>query len=91
MEFQEGAVEQFLEVFEVYKARIRHFPGVRHLELHRDAGNPTVFYTYSHWDSEAALDAYRGSALFGEVWPQTKALFAAKPMAFSLVKEMEVG
>ena len=39
------------------------------------------FFTFSHWESEADLNAYRESALFGEVWPKTKALFYDKPQA----------
>lgn len=90
MEFQADKVEEFLAVFNLYKSRIRHFAGVERLELHRDASNPAVFYTYSHWQSEEALNKYRFSEVFLEVWPQTKALFAAKPQAFSLLKEMVV-
>jgi quinol monooxygenase YgiN len=90
MEFVPEKVETFLELFRDTKSRIRHFPGVQHLELHRDASNPNVFYTYSIWESEAALEAYRVSPLFESVWSRTKVLFAAKPQAFSLVRELIV-
>ena len=88
MEFQPEKVDAFLEIFNENKKMIRHFPGVHHLELHRDLNQQNVFYTYSLWDNQEALDAYRHSELFGSVWPRTKALFAKKPQAFSLVKEM---
>ena len=90
MEFAPEKVETFLTLFHESKSLIRHFPGVLHLELHRDAGNPTVFYTYSHWENEAALEAYRVSALFESVWSRTKVLFAGKPLAYSLLREMVV-
>ena len=45
-----------------------------------------VLFTYSHWEDEESLNNYRISETFKEVWPQTKALFAAKPQAFSLEK-----
>ena len=90
MEFHAAHVATFLELFGSTKSLIRHFPGVLHLELHRDVSNPNVFYTYSHWEDEAALQAYRLSPLFEAVWSRTKVLFAGKPQAFSLVREMIV-
>jgi quinol monooxygenase YgiN len=87
MEFVPEKVDEFLQVFHATKSLIRHFPGVQRLELHRDADNPSVFYTYSIWDDAAALEAYRVSALFQTVWSQTKVLFAGRPQAFSLVAE----
>jgi quinol monooxygenase YgiN len=90
MEFAADQVDAFLELFNATKSQIRHFPGVQHLELHRDASNPNVFYTYSIWDSEADLEAYRVSELFEMVWSQTKTKFAGRPQAFSLLREMIV-
>ncbi|MEM6268905.1 MAG: antibiotic biosynthesis monooxygenase family protein [Bacteroidota bacterium] len=90
MEFRPDKVTDFLAVFEASKQQIRNFPGVSHLELHRDATLPHVFYTYSIWEGEAALEAYRNSDLFRGVWTQTKALFGGKPLAYSLVQEMVV-
>ena len=90
MEFVPEKVETFLAHFNLYKSQIRNFPGVHHLELHRDAQLPNVFYTYSHWENAEALEAYRVSELFINVWAATKILFAGKPQAFSLVREMIV-
>lgn len=90
MEFQPEKVEEFLEIFNASKQQIRHFPGVNHLELHRDAKLSHVFYTYSIWEGEEALEAYRHSPLFQSVWAKTKALFGGKPLAYSLHKEMTV-
>ncbi|MEM7036189.1 MAG: antibiotic biosynthesis monooxygenase family protein [Bacteroidota bacterium] len=90
MEFRPEAVSTFLEVFNTAKSQIRHFPGVHHLELHRDAALDHVFFTYSIWEGEDALEAYRHSDLFKSVWAQTKVLFAGKPQAWSLRKEMQV-
>ncbi len=73
----------FLENFETVKQQIRNSPGNRLLELHRDRDNPSMFFTYSHWDGPESLEAYRKSALFSEVWAYTKTLFAEKPMAWS--------
>ncbi|WNJ20874.1 antibiotic biosynthesis monooxygenase family protein [Pontibacter sp. G13] len=86
MEFQADKLEAFHQIFDQSKQAIRQFPGCLHLELHRDPQNEQVRYTYSHWEHEDALNAYRKSELFGGVWPATKALFAAKPKAFSLIQ-----
>ncbi|HAA16231.1 MAG TPA: antibiotic biosynthesis monooxygenase [Cytophagales bacterium] len=83
MTFQEDKVEDFLALFEATKERIRHFEGCHHLELLQDYHQPNIFSTYSHWIDDAALDAYRHSDLFKEVWANTKALFSDKPIAFS--------
>ena len=83
MSFEPAQVATFLTLFHASQARIRQQPGCRHLELWQDADHPATYCTYSHWESAAALDAYRCSALFGEVWPATKRLFAAPPFAFS--------
>jgi heme-degrading monooxygenase HmoA len=43
-----------------------------------------VLFTYSLWESEADLNAYRHSELFEDTWKHTKALFADKPAAWSV-------
>ncbi|MGI4865979.1 MAG: putative quinol monooxygenase [Janthinobacterium lividum] len=69
--FVPAQVPAFLALFRQSAVRIRQQPGCRHLELWQDADQPYIYCTYSHWDDAAALDAYRRSALFGEVWPAT--------------------
>lgn len=87
MTFQPDRVEDFLEIFNQSKEKIRGFEGCQHLELLQDAHDSNVYSTYSHWDSEVSLNNYRRSALFAEVWPRTKALFAAKPTAYSHIQK----
>jgi quinol monooxygenase YgiN len=91
MTFQPGTEAAFLENFEAHKLKIRNFPGCQHLTLCQDLHEKNIFVTYSHWESEEALNQYRDSQLFKSVWAATKALFAAKPEAFSLKKIAEVG
>ena len=81
---QPARVAEFLRIFQDSEDQIRGMPGCRFLELWQDADEPNVYCTHSHWDSADALNAYRRSALFGQVWPATKALFAAPPVAFSV-------
>ncbi|MDO7885720.1 putative quinol monooxygenase [Hymenobacter cheonanensis] len=82
-------VADFLQLFRQAESRIRQQPGCQHLELWQDADHPHTYCTYSHWHDAAALDAYRRSALFGEVWPATKQLLASPAQAFSVVRVAE--
>ncbi len=86
MTFRENEVLHFLELFNSRKDMIRNFSGCSHLELWNDAHQPNVYFTYSIWENEAKLDHYRFSELFKDVWSKTKALFAEKPEAWSLLK-----
>ncbi|RZS98719.1 putative quinol monooxygenase [Cecembia calidifontis] len=90
MTFQEDKVRDFLDNFEANKEKIRHFPGCRYLELWQDKNFKNIFMTYSHWESEEALNQYRDSELFKSVWTYTKTLFSEKPMAFSAKKIEEL-
>lgn len=84
MTFRPDAVDIFLnDVFEHSKARIRAFPGCRHMELLQQSGLPNVLFTLSLWDSPEALEQYRQSELFQTTWVKTKALFAEKAEAWS--------
>ena len=87
MEFNPDQVEEFQSIFHATKEKIRSQPGCQHLELLRDLNQPNVFMTYSYWDAEKDLNNYRNSELFGIVWSQTKVLFCAKPMAWSVNRE----
>lgn len=90
MTFQKEKVEDFLAIFASSKDKIRNFEGCLHLELLRDAEQPHIFTTYSHWESEQALEKYRQSTLFQATWAATKPLFADKPLAFSSYSLMKV-
>jgi len=87
MEFQPNKVEDFKNIFEERKAKIRSFPGCQYLELLQGTNAQTnIFTTYSYWDSEEALNEYRYSELFAETWQLTKALFSKKAEATSFHK-----
>jgi len=83
MGFYKQNVEVFLENFDANKAQIRAFEGCTFLELYRDKKDPGIFFTYSHWESEDALEAYRKSELFRMVWGKIKPLFSIRPEAWS--------
>lgn len=90
MTFRPEEVDDFLLLFDETKERIRHFDGCTHLELLRDYNDPCIYNTYSKWEDEAALNKYRNSPLFAEVWKKTKAKFSDKPLAFSLKEHINV-
>jgi len=84
MRFHEDKIAAFLANFETVKHHIRSFDGNQFLELYQDKNDPRLFFTYSYWENEAALEKYRNSILFKEVWSYTKALFSDKPEAWSV-------
>ena len=86
MTFRDDAVNEFTELFESRKQDIRNFAGCSHLELWQDNANKSIFFTYSTWESQTALDHYRFSDFFKDTWGRTKALFAAKPQAWSVMQ-----
>lgn len=82
--FQQEKINDFLEVFEQSKNKIRAVEGCLHLELLQSIDEENVFFTYSYWKNSKALENYRYSPLFKETWSQTKILFAKKAMAWSV-------
>ena len=90
MEFQEDRIPDFLNIFAGSRDRILAFEGCSHVQLLQDVTDPSVFFTYSYWDTEEQLNTYRESELFAGVWARTKALFKAKPMAWSTTDQTKV-
>jgi len=86
MSFEPSKVDVFLAHFEIHKTAIRNFKGCQLLELYRDKTDTNVFFTYSYWNNETDLEAYRQSDVFKTVWSETKPMFNAKPEAWSVEK-----
>ena len=84
MTFEPENIPSFERLFKASEKGIRGFPGCLKVNLLQDTQNPSVFFTYSQWESEAALEAYRQSDFFLSVWGQTRSLFSERPMAWSL-------
>lgn len=85
--FQPDKIPDFLTIFEESKSKIRHFEGCSHLELWQAKAPANVFFTYSHWEDEMALDNYRQSEFFKATWAKTKLLFADRPQAWSVQEQ----
>jgi len=79
----EEHIAAFERLFEAHHAAIEAQPGCRGVELLTDPDDPCVRATLSRWDAESDLHAYRSSALFGEIWPATKAMFEASPLVWT--------
>jgi len=84
MSFENDKIDFFLKNFNSNKEKIRNFEGCNSLKLLRDKNNPNIFFTYSYWQSEKYLEAYKNSELFKSVWGKTKILFNNKPEAWSV-------
>lgn len=84
MTFDTNKVNDFLEVYKTNWQFIKGFEGCNHVELLQCEQAPNIFFTYSLWDSQEALDKYRNSDLFAEIWGKTKQLFSDKPQAWSV-------
>jgi len=90
MTFKVDKVNDFKEVFETSKEKIRAFEGCEHLKLLQEKSEGNIFFTYSHWKSESDLNNYRRSNLFETTWAKTKILFDAKPEAWTVNKLHEL-
>ncbi len=86
MKFSENHVDDFRSLFVDVREKIRGFEGCNGVELLQAMHDPTIFFTYSHWDSEEALNNYRHSELFGATWKKTKAMFSERAEAWSVNK-----
>ncbi len=86
MTFRPEEVDHFLSIFEASKEKIRHFEGCHHLTLWQDYHASNVFTTYSYWEDESALNKYRDSQLFKEVWEPRQRCCLLKNQLHSLKK-----
>jgi heme-degrading monooxygenase HmoA len=83
MEFDLAHVQAFDDLFAQSQARIKEMPGCHGVRIIKGLGDQPIRTTLSWWEHDADLQAYRKSSLFGEVWPRTKAMFSAPPVAWS--------
>ncbi|MCB9196974.1 MAG: antibiotic biosynthesis monooxygenase [Flavobacteriales bacterium] len=77
-------MDEFERIFVKNQNHISNFPGCYGVKVLQEINYPNIYFTYSTWESEEAINNYRKSDLFGSIWPNTKKLFLAKPEAWSL-------
>lgn len=83
---QKQNIAKFEAIFAETKIYIRNFEGCLLLELYQDREDPSIFFTYSHWEGDSHLESYRNSPFFKGIWSKARQLFAAPPEAWSLNK-----
>lgn len=83
MTFKEEHCSDFENYFSEIKEQVGGQPGCSGVNLLKDKSGSGIYFTYSIWDNEDSLNAYRHTPLFGQVWPKVKAWFADKPQAWS--------
>jgi hypothetical protein len=88
MSFDPERAADFLELFQKTQPMIAGFEGCKGVKLLKDLHSGHVFFTYSLWESEDALEHYRRSPLFETTWAQTKQWFNDRPMAWSLEEQI---
>jgi autoinducer 2-degrading protein len=81
--FKESHIEEFLEFFETIKHKVNEYPGCMGMQLMQQKDNKLVVFTYSQWEKEEDLNSYRDSGTFGNVWPNIKPWFDARPEAWT--------
>lgn len=84
LSIREEEVATYIKHFNAHKQKIRAFKGCGHMEMWRSIQEENVFFTYSIWESEAALNNYRHSDLFKGIWSNVKPLFKEKAAAWSV-------
>ncbi|WP_316819993.1 antibiotic biosynthesis monooxygenase family protein [Pedobacter gandavensis] len=86
MQFNADFVEEFQENFKALQPQITAFKGCSSVQLLKDKNTENqIFFTISHWEDEADLEAYRCSPLFRETWARLKPNFSTKAEAWSLL------
>lgn len=85
------SVDAFLSNFEQVRSTIIGFDGCHYLELLSDTERESIFFTYSHWESDQHLEAYRNSPIFSDIWRTTKTMFDQPAQAWSLDSIVQLG
>ena len=85
MTFKEDTIADFLKLFEERKERIKANRGCVHLEMLQEKAGGLICFTYSIWEDEPALEAYRQSPFFKDTWAATKKLFAERAEVWTTV------
>ncbi len=88
MVFTEESKERFIQIFYQKQAFIQAMPGCISVDLMNDERDVHAMATYSLWNSEEDLEAYRHSDLFIETWKEVKPLFSEKAKAWSYTKHL---
>ncbi|WP_026369733.1 putative quinol monooxygenase [Kallotenue papyrolyticum] len=80
-------VEAFLALYAEARPRIEAQPGCLGVQLVRQQDDAAAFATWSLWTDAEALERYRHSPFFGELWPRVRRLLRrpAEAVSFEVV------
>lgn len=84
LEFTPDFAPIFEQKFPDIRDKIEQYEGCQSLALYADAQHKGRYFTLSLWKTEEALETYRKSSLFTEVWADIKPHFTDKPLAWSI-------
>ena len=84
MSFDNDRTAGFIDHFNKIKPTIESMPGCMGVKLLKDIAHPNIYFTYSEWVDENALNAYRETPFFSETWATVKKWFIDKPEAWSV-------
>ena len=83
LHFKAEKKDEFLQLFNQTKLNVSNFEGCLGMQLLQDIKDPNLFFTYSQWEREEALQNYRQSDLFKTLWKSIKPLFEIPAEAWS--------
>ena len=86
LHFQEQFTDEFLDLYKNHLNGIKNFPDCQNLEIYSTGTEKGIFITLSLWKSEEALNNYRSSQYFKDIWTSIKPWFAEKAEAWTLDK-----
>lgn len=84
MTFQESKIDDFKSFSKSIRDTIRGSEGCEQVDILQDIHHKNTFFTYSIWQSEKSLNAYRRSDFFRGTWRKVREWFADKPDVWSL-------
>jgi autoinducer 2-degrading protein len=90
LSLKEECVDLFKTYFDTVNEIIRNQPNCEKLQAWQEINQPTIFFTYSIWNSEQDLNNYRDSEFFLQFWKTVKPWFAEKAAAWTFDKIVDI-
>ena len=84
MEINESDIDSYMALVQSVLDRIKNFKGCQSVNIFNDKDVPNRFFSYSTWESEEHLDAYRDSELFKITWSELKTFFKSPAQAWTV-------
>lgn len=82
--FDDKSLSSALELIACASSVVRDTKGCVYMQAHRVNNDPYTVFTYSLWEADEYLEAYRNTDYFKAFWKKLKPLFAERAEAWSL-------